>query len=119
MQNIFTEKRRHPRLNQNIPLKIKLDQSDLATQTINISCTGVYCRIKQPLPLMTKLKVMLFLPLKLKNNKETIKEVSCQGVIVRIEPDNNNGSYNAAIFFNQITESAKEKIAQFVNSHLN
>lgn len=117
MTNNAIERRAYPRLNKNLPLKIKLDQFELATQTQNISCSGIYCKVKQQIPLMTKLKIMLFLPIKLKNNKETIKEISCQGVIVRIEPDT-NGAYNTAIFFNQISNPAKEKIAQYVNSHL-
>ena len=80
----FQEKRRHLRVEHNIPVKISGDHGDILTETENLSCSGAFCRMTQRLEPMTKLKVHLLLPLR-KSDKVTTKKITCQGVVVRVQ----------------------------------
>ena len=109
------DRRRHPRVARNIPVKISSDAGDILTETISLSCSGAYCRISQRLEPMTVLKIQLLLPMQA-NDKVTTKKVSCQGVVVRSEAAAGTGSYDTAIFFNTIAPKDNRTIHDFVES---
>ncbi len=111
------ERRIHPRLEDNIPLKISSEDEDLVTQSYNLSRTGVYCRISKYIAPMTKLKIHLLLPLK-KSGKTVTKKISCQGVIVRTEAVTGQEHYNAAIFFSDIQHKDADHISDFIHEEL-
>ena len=51
---------------------------------------------------------------------EGANQVECGGVVVRVEKDTikaNHSVYNVAIFFHEIEESEKAKIAKFLARH--
>lgn len=109
------ERRSHLRVSNNVPLKIFSPEADLVTETANISCAGVYCRVSRYLEPMMKLKVTLLLPVR-KNSRVTTKKVSCGGVVVRTENIINDEGFNTAIFFNDIKPKDSRAIADFVDS---
>ncbi|MDE2028728.1 MAG: PilZ domain-containing protein [Candidatus Omnitrophica bacterium] len=111
------EKRRHPRLESKIPIKISSDHGDVLTETWNLSCSGAFCRVEQRLEVMTKLKIHLLLPFK-RNDKMVTKKVSCQGVIVRVQAANDGEYYNTAIFFSDIAPKDSQAINEFIESQL-
>ena len=111
------ERRRSPRLQSNVPVKIICDNGDIVTQTINISRSGVYCIVNKPVEMMSKLKVCLLIPLK-KLGKASTKKINCEGIVVRSEPVAGSKSYNVAVFFNDITQRDADCIADYVSSHL-
>ena len=115
MNQKTTERRRDQRLDNNLPIRIFLDQGEAVTETTNISRSGVYCRVSQFIEPMTKLKVQLMLPVR-KNGKVLSKKISCQGVVVRIE-EFIDEQYNVAIFFNDITMRDADNIADYVRSY--
>ena len=108
------ERRKAPRLDKNIPVKICREDGDLVTETANLSRSGVYCRVEKYIEPLTKLKIHLLIPLT-KNSKIVTKKVSCQGVVVRTETVNDK--YNVAIFFNDITQRDAETIAEYISYH--
>lgn len=108
-----SEKRRQPRVDNNISLKITSPGLDLVTETRNISASGVYCRVNFFLEPMTKLKVVLLVPVK-KGQKVAVKKVVCGGVVVRTENITGGGGFNAAIFFNDIHPQDSRLLADFV-----
>jgi hypothetical protein len=113
------ERREHPRLYNNIPLKIsREDGKDVVTKTVNISRAGAYCQIDQYIEPMTKLKLNLLVPQK-KAGKANARKVVCTGVVVRTEPDTSPDSYNIAIFFSDITKRDAEVIADFIAEMMN
>ena len=116
MNQNASERRRYPRIKKEVPLKIKSEGYDFVTQTKDISCIGAYCHVDKYIPPMTKLSVMLLLPVepKIKNSAE---KVQCKGVVVRTDPNSPEG-FNIAIFFNEISERNKNKILQYVNRSL-
>ena len=109
------EKRRHPRLESNIPVKISSDHGDILTETKNLSCSGAFCRVAQRLEPMTKLKVHLLLPLR-KSEKVITKKITCQGVVVRAQAVVGEEYYDTAIFFSDIAPKDSRTINEFIES---
>lgn len=116
MSSNTVERRRYPRIQKELPVKISTKGYDFATQTKNISCIGAYCYVDKYIPPMTKLSVMLLFPLEPKE-KKTAEKVQCKGVVVRTESNLPQG-FNIAIFFNEISQRNKDKISQYINRFL-
>lgn len=116
-QRFGPERRKDPRLENNVPVKICQEDGDLVTETANISRSGAYCRVNKYIDAMTKLKIHLLLPLK-KNGKIVTKKISCEGVVVRTEQVAGSDYYNVAIFFNDISSRDAEHISEYVSSYL-
>jgi hypothetical protein len=111
------ERRSHPRLENNVPVKIFSDDGDIVTETGNVSRSGAYCRINKYIEPMTKLKICLLLPTR-KNGKVVTKKVSCQGVVVRTETISEENEFNVAIFFNDISQRDADIITEYISFHL-
>jgi len=112
------EKRKHPRTKQSISFKIKIDDSTIATESIDLSCIGAYCQVDKYIPSMTNLRIVIALPCE--DQEDGVEYIECNGVVVRVKriSSNNGGNtHNIAIFFNEIEESEKEKIANFIENH--
>lgn len=106
------ERRRYPRYWDRLGLRLHYDKEEIETQTRNISGCGVYCQIDRWLPLMTRVKVRIILPL---------KKIVCSGVVVRIEQTNNSeeqdnqgGRHNIAIFFNELRQSDRKYLIHYL-----
>lgn len=110
------ERRRYPRLEKRIPLKIVANGYDFITTTQNVSCVGAYCHVAKYVPPFTKIMVKLSLPI-ITNNRRNDSELECKGVVVRTE-DERNGGFNIAIFFNAITRNQREIISQYISQFL-
>jgi integration host factor subunit alpha len=114
---INRERRRHPRINERLPFTVKAEDFDAVTETINLSCLGAYCQLNTHIPLMTSLKIALALPY---GDQGECGYVECHGVVVRSEEILSKAhlgrGYNTAIYFNEIEESEKEKIADFLKN---
>ncbi|HBR14702.1 MAG TPA: hypothetical protein DD723_04045 [Candidatus Omnitrophica bacterium] len=111
----LTERRKDFRLANRVPVKICQENGDIVTETVNLSRSGVYCRVNKYIEPMTKLRIHLLIPRR-KNGKTTPKKITCQGVGVRIEPIKGETAYNLAIFFNDISQRDSDHIADYVNS---
>ncbi len=111
------ERRRHPRLENHIPLKICSDDFDVVTETKNLSSSGAYCRVNKYLEPMTKLKIHLLLPLK-KYHKVVTKKISCEGVVVRSESVPADQYFNVAIYFSDIAQKDVNCLNDYINSVL-
>ena len=117
MNKPVDERRKHPRLENNIPIKLSSDDRDVVTETRNLSSAGTYCKVNQYFEPMTKLKIHLLLPLK-KRDKTVTKKLSCQGIVVRAEPVPGAEYFNVAIFFNDMSPADSKVLTEYVHSHL-
>lgn len=117
MTKSIAERRKHPRSDSVLPLKISKKGLDVITETHNISCSGVYCRVTQPIPLMSKLDLTLLLPI-LSSRKVLTKKIKCSGVVVRSEPviikEADTACQNIAVFFTDLSKRDKDTIADYV-----
>lgn len=102
---------------EELPLKIVVGGFDTSTHTLNISSSGLYCKVGKEIPLMSRVKLMLMIPDPVKNDKEA-KGVEVDGVVVRTHPVIIGGEtkhYDVAIFFDTAPEPrAKEIIAGYI-----
>jgi len=110
------ERRRYPRAKKKLDFKVAADGYCFATTTKDISCIGAYCHISKYIPPFTKVAVGLAMPVK-GNHPQKDTKVVCNGVIVRTE-DEKRGGFNIAIFFNEIRDSQRKKIAHYLNRFL-
>jgi len=115
------ERRRAPRIEKNIPVKIGKEEYEIITETKNLSCIGALCKVDKYIEPLTKLKILLLVPHHDREKKDKYYKIECGGVVVRTEPlslENGKKAYNIAIYFNEINELDKEKIAKFVEWNL-
>lgn len=116
------EKRKCHRIkDENISLKVKTDGIDIITKTLDISASGVYCKVSREIPLLSRIKILLILPkpgrISSKDGKST--KIETEGVIVREHPvviDGRIDHYDVAIFFNNISLKDKKRLQEYVNS---
>ncbi len=117
MTNPKAERRKHPRTKTILPLKIFKKGLDVITESRNISCSGVYCHVNKPLPLMSKVGITVLLPIQLRTKLRT-QSIRCNGVVVRSEPaiikEADTAYQNIAIFFTDLSKKDKSKVAEYV-----
>lgn len=111
------ERRHHPRLLKNIPLKISSGDFDIVTETKNISRSGTNCQVNKYIEPMTKLQIHLLLPFK-RQGRNVTRKVTCSGVVVRIDQVPNSENFNVAIYFNDVQKRSAAIIEEYVNSIL-
>ena len=113
------EKRKCPRVEKFLPIKLSISDFDILTETNNISASGAYFPVDRPLELMSKLNVVLLIPIK-KNRGKTIEKISCTGIIVRCEiaDENTKYPYQAAMYFSDLKDRDKKLLRIFVNPFL-
>jgi len=114
---MLRERRKYPRFSLNLPIKICDESFDIVTETKNISGNGAYCTINEDISPMTKLKIVLLVPV-IKKDKKILKKINCKGVVVRRERVRENGKrlYNIGIFFSEITEKDRKILTNYLNS---
>ncbi len=115
----MNEQRKFPRLEKTLPIKLFDNQFDLLTETKNISANGAYCRVNKPLKIMTKLNMVLLIPVK-KSQQKTIKKINCSGVVVRREPatDSRKYAYNVGIYFSDLKDRDRKALRLYIDSAL-
>lgn len=116
MKQQTSERRKYPRIQQSLPIRVAVNGYDFMSSTRDISCVGTYCHIEKYMPPFTRVMVRLSLPI-MNNTQSTFYDVACKGVVVRSE-DGSSGGFNIAIFFNDIKEDVRGKIAQYVGQFL-
>lgn len=93
---------------EELTLKLNIGDFDSMTHTLNISASGVYCKVEKELPLMSRVKVALMLP---------GKDITLDGVVVREHPvviDGQTRHYDVAIFF----ENPSPKDIEIIQSYI-
>ena len=111
------ERRRAPRIKiEELSLKLHAGDFDTVTHTLNISSSGLYCKVDRELPLMSRVKLMLMIPGQSNNNAES-KGIEVEGVVVRAHPviiDGKVQHYDVAIFFDSIEPKIRELITGYI-----
>ncbi|MCQ9207456.1 MAG: PilZ domain-containing protein [Omnitrophica bacterium] len=107
------EKRKYARLKDaNVSLKVKSLNIDIITKSLDISASGVYCKVEKEIPLMSRIKIILIVPKSGSAGPESgqTQKIETDGVVVREHPVIAEGKiahYDVAIFFDNI--SAKDR----------
>lgn len=117
------ERRKFPRVKDNrISLKVKTDRFDATiSQSLNISASGVYCKVDQEVPLMSRVKIILMLPAAEESKKNKANKIETEGVVVREHPVIIDGKilhYDVAIFFDSLSSKDRDAIKKYVSGDL-
>jgi len=111
------DRRKFPRVHdEDLSLELRLDDFDTVTHTLNISASGVYCKIPREIPLMSRVKIMLMIPTEM-NGAPSINTLEVTGVVVREHPvviEGETRHYDAAIFFDDLSPADREMIALYI-----
>ena len=111
-----TERRKHPRIkDKNISVKLKGEGFEAITQSLDVSASGIYCKVTERIPLMTRLEIVLSLPNEKNPSSPTVLDV--EGVVVREHPVLKGGRaehYDVAIFFHSLLPKEREKLARYI-----
>lgn len=114
---VSEERRSEPRIHdEKLGLRLNIDGFDTVTHTLNISASGIYCKIDKEMPLMSRVKLVLMIPDEIKDEKTT-QHVELEGVVVREHPVIMNGEtkhYDVAIFFDNLSSKNKEIISNYI-----
>jgi hypothetical protein len=112
------ERRKDFRAKKQVPLKLADSNFDIITETVDISSSGVYCRVTRNLMPMSKIDVVLLVPGK--DSDSPTKKIRCKGVVVRSDPaivkDSDKAHYNIAIFFTDISKKDRKIAEDYVAS---
>lgn len=112
-----TERRRAPRIaDEGLALEVKGGDFDIMTHTLNISASGIYCKVEKELPLMSRVQLMLMIPDFAKDGKSSVG-VEVDGVVVRQHPviiDGRVKHYDIAIFFENLSPKHRDMISAYI-----
>lgn len=115
------ERRRSTRAPARLAMEIKVSGSDHArAETINVSANGVYFLSRSHIPPLTKLQITLMLPGK-GPRSSTPHEVTCDGVVVRIDPEapqSGQDQYEIACYFTSISPQDQEHLEAYILNQL-
>lgn len=115
-----SSKRDNARADIAVPLKIQDKETSIVTKTMNITSSGAYCKTDKPLPLLSKVVLTLLIPQYNKKGKVD-KKVECRGTVVRTHPvivDGQAQSYDVAIYFDELSDSDRRFISQYIEHYL-
>jgi hypothetical protein len=109
------ERRSFPRVrDERLSLSLRAGDFDTVTHTLNISASGLYCKVDREIPLMSRVKLALMLP----ETAKSTKSLEVDGVVVREHPviiDGQVKHYDIAIFFDRLPEKARGAISNYIN----
>ncbi len=106
------ERRRYPRSRRGFPV---VDESGpgVLNHVDNISANGVLCHTVKPVPLMTKMSIVLELP------KPHARRVECEGIVVRCDAhEQGDDHFKVAILYTKMTDEDHQAVIDFVEHDL-
>jgi hypothetical protein len=103
-------------------MEVKLSGKDCGhVETINVSANGVYFASRGYIAPLTRVEIVLVLPEPGGAASGATREVSCEGVVVRTEPESPRegvSRYDIACFFTSIDEADRTHLESYILSQL-
>jgi hypothetical protein len=112
------ERRKHPRAQGTAGLMLGVESMTPSADIKDISLSGVRFTVGEPLEFMTKLVMTLIFPFENSPAQESGGAIECEGAVVRCEPvgSGEDDSYEVAVFFTHMEETAKTAITEYVKA---
>jgi len=118
-----TERRRSVRAPAKLAMEVKLSGKDCGhVETINVSANGIYFASKSYIAPLTRVEIVLVLPASPGGQGGGTREVACEGVVVRTEPETPRegvSSYDIACFFTSIDPRDRSHLESYILNQLN
>lgn len=107
------ERRRYPRSRRGLPIIVDEAGPGVLNHVDNISANGILCHTIKPVPLMTRMRIVLELP------KPVDHRIDAEGIVVRCDPDDiGDDHFKVAILFTRVDDADHEAIRKFVEHDL-
>jgi len=111
------ERRSAARVPARLAMEITLGGGRARAETLNVSANGVYFASTSFIPLLTKLRITLELP----EDDTKASQVTCDGVVVRTEPEVETAGeddYQVACYFTDMSENDRERLESYILRHV-
>ena len=113
------ERRKYPRVkDKDISIKLSGEGFDTITQSLDVSASGIYCKVNKHMPLMTRVQVALSLPGRTASSPTVM---NIDGVVVREHAVKKGGKvqhYDVAIFFDQLLPRERDKLVKYISGKM-
>lgn len=107
------ERRKHPRSRRGFKHPEHLPEGGLINHVENISCSGVLCQTRRPVPEMTKMIIVLELP------SPANRHIEAEGVVIRCDAEDAKGTaFKVAILYTKLSDEDHQAIRDFVEHDL-
>jgi len=112
------ERRLSPRISADLPLRLTFKDRTVETRIHDLSSSGIRFKSPAALPLLSRVQIALELPEAASGQGTT--SIAITGVVVRCMEREPGGEahYDTAIFFEDLSELARSRLARFVTSRL-
>ena len=112
------ERRRHPRVSADLPLRLTFRDRTVETRIHDLSGSGIRFKAPAPLPILSRVQIALELPDGTPGQPGA--SIAITGVVVRCLAGDasEEAHYDTAIFFEDLSEIARTRLARFVSSRL-
>ncbi len=113
------ERRHAQRVEANLAVTVRGGPAEARGKALNVSTNGLYFESPHFLAALTKVRLELLVPDPESRGKES--PVTCEGVVVRVEPEKKDPSvatYNVAIFFTLVPESSQKILNRYIRARL-
>lgn len=112
------ERRRQPRVAADLPLRLTFKDRTVETRIQDLSGSGIRFRAPAALPLLSRVQIALELPDITAGQPPA--SIAITGVVVRCREGDaaDEARYDTAIFFEDLSEIARARLARFVSSRL-
>lgn len=111
------ERRRFPRIkDKDISVQLTGEGFGAITKSLDVSASGIYCKVTERIPLMTRLGIVLSFPAQKKPS--TSITLNIEGIVVREHPVMKDGRvehYDVAIFFNSLMPKERELLSRYIS----
>jgi c-di-GMP-binding flagellar brake protein YcgR len=114
------ERRKHKRASLEVPLDIEHLSGEgrgMRAKTVNLSAGGFYCRVPSFVPVLTKLKISIIVPVADAGGRQEDHAITCEGMVVRTVPEKASpdvASYEIGCFFTEISDYDRLVIEQYL-----
>jgi len=116
------ERRRYPRITARLAMQVERTgrssaERPMTTESVNISSGGINCCVRSQLETATRVGLTILLPSFGRKGKKT-QVISCNGVVVRSEPQPVLGEYDLSCAFTDIKKEDKQLIEEYIGWRL-
>ncbi len=112
------ERRRFSRIEDHgLSFSLNAGGYDTISHTLNLSESGIYCKIDKEIPLMSRVRLKLMFPNQARREDHP-DGLDVDGVVVREHPviiDGQTKHYDIAIFFDSLSDRDRDIISNYIS----
>lgn len=115
----FHERRKAQRVEANLAVTVRGGPAEAKGKALNVSTNGIYFESPNFIEPLTRVRLELLVPDPGPSRRELM--VTCDGVVVRIEPERKDPSvsaYRVAIFFTLVPDASQKTLDRYIRARL-